>query len=403
MVDRSLAAPTFHATADLAEALTAARRHLHAHPEVGFEEVETAAFIRRSLRALGLDPVEAAGTGAWVDIVGARPGPFRLYRADIDALPIVDAKRDVLYASRVPGVAHLCGHDAHTAMGLGVARLLAERRGTLAGTVRVFFQPNEEGVPSGAPRMIDAGVLEAPNGLPTVGCLGVHVDPTLDVGQYGFIAGPATASVDRFDVTLRSTGSSHSARPHLAPDPVWLATLLAQHAYSLAGRVTDARRTTVFSIGIFEAGTAHNVIPASVRFGGTLRSVSAEARQQFEAAFIAFASGIDAAYGTDTHVVFAHGSPPVVNDAALNALGMDVARDLYGPASVVPFELPSMGAEDFAFYTERVPSLFVRVGTRSSPRTAYPVHDGRFDLDEAALEPAARLMTDVLVRLGETA
>ena len=399
MLERSLAAPAFHATADLAEALTAARRHLHEHPELGFEEVQTAGFIDRSLRGLGLTPVVAAGTGRWVDIVGATPGPFRLYRADIDALPIQDAKRDVPYASRVPGVAHLCGHDAHTAIGLGVARLLVERRDALAGTVRVFFQPNEEGVPSGAPAMIEAGVLTPPGDAPARGCFGIHVDPTLGVGQYGFISGPATASVDRFDVTVTSTASAHSARPHLAPDPVWLATLMAQHAYTLAGRVTDARQTTVFSIGFVHGGAAHNVIPESVTMGGTLRSVSAEARQRFEAAFTAFAAAIDAAHGTRTTVSFAHGSPAVVNDAALTEWAMVRTAECRGDDAVVRFELPSMGAEDFAFYTERVPSLFVRVGTRASPRTAYPVHDARFDLDESALEPAARLMADLLTDL----
>ena len=401
MIERSVHAATFHATADLADALVASRRYLHEHPEVGFEEVETAAYLDRSLRALGLTPVAAAGTGCWVDIVGERPGPFRLYRADIDALPIHDAKRDVPYASRTPGVAHLCGHDAHTAIGLGVARLLAERRATLAGTVRVFFQPNEEGVPSGAPAMIADGVLAAPDGSAPVGCVAVHVDPALSVGQFGFIAGPTTASVDRFDVTVRSTGSSHSARPHLAPDPVWLATLLMQHAYTLAGRVSDARQTTVLSIGILRAGSTHNVIPAEVSFGGTLRSLSDDARRRVQEAFVAFATALDTAHGTDTTVVFEHGSPPVVSDARLVDLATALTAETLGEEAVVRFALPSMGAEDFAYYTQHVPSVFIRVGTKGSPRTAYPVHDARFDIDEAALAPAARLMADLLVRIGD--
>ncbi len=404
MIERSLGAPVCDPSHDLAESLTAARRHLHAHPELGFEEHETAAFIERSLAALGLTPVRVAGTGVWADVAGDAPGgssaPFRCYRADIDALPIQDAKRDVPYASRTPGVAHLCGHDAHTAIGLGVARLLVEARSELRGTVRVFFQPNEEGTPSGAPRMIAAGVLDGPAGETATACLGVHVDPTLDVGRYGLLAGPVTASIDRFDVTVRSTASTHSARPHLAPDAVWLATTLAQHAYTLAGRVTDARRPTVFSIGRFEAGQAYNVIPAVVRFGGTLRSVDTEARETFERTLTAFASGLDATYGTDIEVAFTYGSPPVVNDAALVDVAARTIVETRGEAARHVFDLPSMGAEDFAFYTERVPGLFVRVGTRSSTRTAYAVHDSRFDLDESALEPAARLMADLLVRIG---
>ena len=175
MLERSLAAPTFDAARDLADSLVAARRHLHEHPELGFAEHETAAFIERSLSALGLAPVRVAGTGVWADVVGGAPGPFRCYRADIDALPIADAKRDVPYASRTPGVAHLCGHDAHTAVGLGVARLLVEGRAALAGTVRVFFQPNEEGTPSGAPLMVEAGVLDGPAGETATACVGIHV------------------------------------------------------------------------------------------------------------------------------------------------------------------------------------------------------------------------------------
>ncbi len=400
MLDRSLVAPTFDAARDLADSLVAARRHLHEHPELGFAEHETAAFIERSLSALGLTPVRVAGTGVWADVVGDAPGPFRCYRADIDALPIQDAKQDVPYASRTPGVAHLCGHDAHTAVGLGVARLLVDGRAALAGTVRVFFQPNEEGTPSGAPKMIEAGVLDGPEGETAIACVGIHVDPTLAVGQVGLISGPVTASYDQFDITVRSTASIHSARPHTAPDAVWLATTLAQHAYALAGRVTDARRPTVFSITRFVAGQAYNVIPRAVTFGGTLRSVQAEARDAFIAALTAFAAGMDTAYGATTDVAFAHGSPPVVNDAALVAAAAARITETRGGDALVMFELPSMGGEDFAYYTERVPGLFVRIGTRSSARTAHACHDERFDIDEAALEPAARLMADLVMGMG---
>ncbi len=158
-LDAPLPEPT-DAALPLGVQLTALRRTLHRHPEIGFEEHATAALVEAALRAMGLTPVRVAGTGVYADVVGEAPGPLRAYRADLDALPIQDAKTDVPYRSAVPGMAHLCGHDAHTAMGLGVARLLAAARARLAGTVRVFFQPNEEGTPSGAPRMIAAGVLD---------------------------------------------------------------------------------------------------------------------------------------------------------------------------------------------------------------------------------------------------
>ena len=202
-------------TQSLAQVLVGVRRHLHRHPELGMEEHDTARFIRQTLEAYGLDvhgPI--AGTGLYVDIEGEPPGGTVGYRADIDALPTQDQKR-VPYRSQVPDVAHLCGHDAHTAIAIGVALVLHARRDDLHGRVRVFFQPNEEGLPSGAPLMIRAGILE---GLDAV--YAVHADPTLDVGRYGLIEGPATASSDRFEVKVRQEGTGHSARPHEGADTV---------------------------------------------------------------------------------------------------------------------------------------------------------------------------------------
>ena len=382
---------------DFATALTAARRHLHARPELGHAEHETAAFVEANLRALGLSPRRVAETGVVVDIEGVRPGPLRCYRADLDALPIQDAKvGNVPYASTRTGVAHLCGHDAHTSIGLGVARRLVERQDELAGTVRIFFQPNEEGTPSGAPHMIAAGVLD---GDP-VAVAAVHVDPTLAVGQFGFIAGPVTASFDRLDLVVRGPATIHSARPHLATDTVWIATTFAQHLYTLAGRVTDARLPAVLAITRLQAGDAYNVIPDRVTMGGTLRCLSPETRLKMRAAIAEAAEAFSQMHGATVEAGMTFGSPPVMNDPALVALARNTVADLYGGDAVVDFPLPSMGAEDFAFYTERVPGLFVRVGTRSSEATAFPVHDAHFDLDESALAPAADAMAEVLVRLG---
>lgn len=386
---------------DLGAALSHARRHLHAHPELGHAEHETAAFVEDNLAALGLAPRRVAETGVVVEIAGARPGRLRCYRADLDALPIQDAKAGrVPYASSRAGVAHLCGHDAHTAVALGVARRLVERQDELAGTVRVFFQPNEEGTPSGAPHMIDAGVLEPDASGAPVAVVGIHVDPTLEVGQFGFIAGPVTASFDRLDIDVRGPSTIHSARPHLGTDTVWIATAFAQHLYALAGRVSDARLPAVLALTRMQAGEAYNVIPDRVTLGGTLRCLSPETRLRLRAAIEQAAEAFSHLHGARVEVSMAFGSPPVMNDAALVAAGREVVSDLYGARAVHDFPLPSMGAEDFAFYTERTPGLFVRVGTRSSDATAYPVHDAHFDLDEAALAPAAEAMTEMLLRLG---
>ncbi len=375
--------------------LVAIRRHLHRNPELGFEEFGTAAFIRKTLTEQGFTPISVAETGTYVDIGGDRPGPLIGYRADIDALPIQDQK-DVLYASQRPGVAHLCGHDAHTAIGLGVARLLDARRSEIAGTIRVFFQPNEEGTPSGAPRMIEEGVLD---GMAAV--FGVHVDPATELGRYGLITGPATASTDRFDITVRSASTGHSARPHEVTDTIFVATTLLTQIYALAGRRTDARRAALFTAcRMSSSSSAYNVIPREVTIGGTLRCVDMDMRGTMRLLIERTASHVADLHACEIDVVFLDGSPPVLNDAALMALIEDTIVDTRGEEAVKRFDLPSMGAEDFASYTQMTAGAFVRVGTCSSPETAHPVHDAEFDLDERALAPTARLMTEVLIRRG---
>lgn len=385
--------PLLDVNGDLDTWLVESRRHLHQHPELGFEEVETQRFILATLHAMGLVPVPVAGTGAYVDIVGALPGPLVGYRADIDALPIQDAKTDVSYASCVPGVAHLCGHDAHTTVGLGVAKVLYDNRARLRGTARVFFQPNEEGTPSGAPRMIEAGVID---GMAAV--YGIHVDPTLRAGQVGLLRGSITASADRVDLVVRGPSTGHSARPHTVVDTVYLAVELAHHLYTLAGRVTDARSPAVLTLCRVEGGDAYNVIPREVRMGGTLRCLDRATRERMRVFLQDTARAFGALHGADVEARVTLGAPPVVNDGALVDHVAAVVSALRGPEAVCFFPLPSMGAEDFAYYTEHIPAAFVRIGSQESARTAYPVHDASFDLDERILGATARLMAEVVLR-----
>lgn len=378
--------------ASRADLLVGLRRHLHQHPELGFQEEGTARLIRRTLGHYGLDPVPIAETGTYVDIVGERPGPTVGYRADIDALPTPDAK-NVAYRSLRPGIAHLCGHDAHTAMGLGVALFLDRHRDRIAGTVRVFFQPNEEGMPSGAPRMIEEGVLD---GLARL--YAVHVDPTLDAGRYGLLTGPVTAAADRFDVLVRGRGTGHSARPHEAVDTVWVATQIANAFYQLVGRVTDPRNATVLTVCRFEGGQAHNVIPAEVSFGGTLRTVSSEDRRFLRSKMKETASRLAGLHDAEAHLSMDHGAPAVVNAADAVRTAEETLKAVHGETAAHYLERPSMGAEDFAHYLQHVPGALIRVGSRSGPTTGYPLHDDRFDIDEGILEPTATLMSEVLIR-----
>ncbi|MCS3679991.1 amidohydrolase [Salinibacter ruber] len=376
----------------LAQVLVGVRRYLHRHPEVGMEEHNTSRFIRETLEGYGLDvygPI--AGTGLYVDIEGSAPGGAVGYRADIDALPTQDQKQ-VPYRSQTPNVAHLCGHDAHTAIAIGVALVLHNNRDQLQGRARVFFQPNEEGLPSGAPLMIRGGVLE---GLDAV--YAVHVDPTLEVGRYGLITGPATASSDRFEVRIRQEGTGHSARPHEGADTVWIASQLMNQFYQLSGRITDARTPSVLTVTMLDGSEAHNVIPEQTALGGTLRTVSPDDRETIRTHMREIANRMESLHKAHVELDFEDGSPPVINDEAAIANVEATIRDTFGEEAIHQISESSMGGEDFAHYLKHVSGGFVRVGTASGPETSYPLHHHRFDLDETPLAPTSRLMARVLL------
>jgi amidohydrolase len=376
----------------LAQLLVTIRRHLHMHPEVGMNEHDTSHFIRATLEAYGLDvhgPV--AGTGLYVDIEGTEAGGSVGYRADIDALPAQDQKR-VPYRSQTPNVAHLCGHDAHTAIGIGVALVLHAQREDMAGRVRVFFQPNEEGLPSGAPLMIRAGIVEGLDGV-----YAIHVDPTLDVGRYGLIVGPATASTDRFDVRVRQEGTGHSARPHEGVDTVWVASQIMNQFYQIADRVTDVRTPAILTATRMAGGEAHNVIPEEASFGGTLRTVSPDDRETIRTHMRRIVQHVGDLYEAHVELDFQDGSPPVMNDATAITNVESTVQDAFGEQAIHWIKQSSMGGEDFAHYLKHVPGALIRVGTASGPDTSYPLHHHRFDIDETPLAPTSRLMARVLL------
>ncbi|MFP4227639.1 MAG: amidohydrolase [Salinivenus sp.] len=376
----------------LSQVLVTIRRHLHMHPEVGTNEHDTSHFIRTTLEAFGLDvhgPV--AGTGLYVDIEGDAPGGAVGYRADIDALPAQDQK-SVPYRSRTPNVAHLCGHDAHAAIAIGVALVLDAHRDEINGRVRVFFQPNEEGLPSGAPLMIRAGVLEGLNGA-----YAIHVDPTLDVGRYGLIIGPATASSDRFDVQVRQEGTGHSARPHEGVDTVWVAAQIMHQFYQIADRVTDVRSPAILTATRMAGAEAHNVIPEEASFGGTLRTVSPEDRTTIREYMHRTVQRFGDLHDAHVNLAFEDGSPPVINDPTAITNVESTIHETFGRQAVHWIDQSSMGGEDFAHYLKHVPGALIRVGTASGPDTSYPLHHHRFDIDETPLAPTSRLMARVLI------
>ena len=382
-----------HPGADLRQTLVSLRRRLHAYPELGFQEDRTRTLLVDWLTDRGFSvhgPV--AKTGLWVDIDGAHPGPRVGYRADMDALPLQDQK-EVPYRSRHAGVTHACGHDAHMAIACGVALQARERRDEMHGGVRVFFQPNEESNPSGAPVMIRNGVLD---GLSAA--YAVHMDPAIPVGRFGFRVGALTAACSPFVVRVASGQSGHSARPHEAVDTVWIATQIATQFYQIVGRVSDARKSAVVTICRFQGGDALNVVPSEVEFGGTLRCADNETIVFLREKLRRVAGALGAVYKADVDVDFGDPLPAVVNTERETRLASEAAASLFGADATEEIRLPSMGGEDFSFYLERVPGCMVRVGSASGAETRYPLHHARFDLDEAALPLAARLMTETLLR-----
>ncbi len=368
------------------------RRALHAQPELGYKEVKTSHMLQSLLASRGLDvkgPV--AHTGFYVDIVGAHDGPSVGYRADMDGLPVKDAKQ-VPYASRNEGISHACGHDAHMAIGAGVALTLHRLRLNMHGKVRVFFQPNEEGAPSGSLPMIKYGILKD---LEALYC--IHVDPTLDVGTYGLIDGTVTAASDRFRVRLDARATGHSARPHKAKDTIWIASQLLNHYYQLVGRITDARNPSVLTVCIFKAGTAHNVIPKEVEFEGGLRFLGEADRDFLREFMLRAAEQFGALHGVRIDLRFFPGLPSVVNDHTLVSHVRRTIEALFTRRAIHEIPVPSMGSEDFANYLEYRSGMLLRVGTRSNRHTSYPLHDANFDLDERALAPTVQLMSTVLM------
>lgn len=379
------------AAENIGEELIKLRRNLHQYPELGWNENETSGKISKKLAEAGLKSSNGlAGYGLYTDI-GNDNGRMVAYRADMDALPIQDQKQ-VPYASKVPGCAHMCGHDVHSSIALGVAKVLSRFSDELQGRVRVLWQPAEETQPSGAPEMISAGVLDG------VGAIyGVHCDPNLKAGMLSIKRGAETAAFDSFIITVKSDSTTHSARPHMGTDTIWIANQIIQNLYQFIGRITDVLRPTTISICTFHAGEALNVIPNSVEFGGTIRTVSDDKRESIRTYVKSLIGSMQSLYDVQIDIRFGMGAPPVVNDDRLFDHAVQLINHQLGKNRFIDRE-QSMGAEDFSFYTRIVPSLFVRVGSSGSQQTAYPLHSSLFDVDERMMVPTVAFMSWLMIR-----
>jgi amidohydrolase len=368
------------------------RRTIHQQPELGFEVYQTAGLVAQTLAELGIETQTGVGKTGVVARLGRGHGPVIGIRADMDALPIME-QTGAAYASQTPGQMHACGHDAHTAMLLGVAMLL--HRVDLPGEIRLIFQPSEEmcdaeGL-SGAPRMIDDGALD---GLDAV--IALHVDPELAVGQIKAAAGVTGAAVDDFRVYIQGQGG-HAARPHIALDPIWLMSQVLHGLYAIPSRRLDPILSGVVTVGVVRAGSASNVIPTEAFIEGTLRSHDENIRRQLRED-VEKAAAMVRAWGGDYRLEFDYGYPTLTNDPTVVSWLHQVGRDLLSPEAVSDTDCISFGAEDFAYMTAQAPGAMFRLGVKPPDREIGGLHESTFDLDEAALPIGAAILAETALR-----
>jgi len=383
-------------SADQWETTVAYRRHLHRYPELSFQEHQTVRFVAERLTEMGI-PFQAGlgGTGLLGWIEGRDPGSSVVaLRADMDALPIQESN-DVPYRSENAGVMHACGHDAHTASLLGAASILHQLRDEFSGTIKLIFQPGEEKFPGGATLMIADGVLQNPT---PKSVLGQHVHPPLVSGKVGFRSGAYMAAADELYFTVIGRGG-HAAYPHLVIDSVLMAAKLVINLQQVVSRFARPDQPAVLSIGRIIADGATNVIPDRVQVAGTFRSFDAELRERSHEEIRRIARGTAEMFGGQIDVDIKVGYPPLVNHPELTARTRAMACAYLGEDHVVDLDI-SLGAEDFAYYSQVADSCFYRLGTGNPDRgITAPIHTSKFDIDENALDTGQGLMA--WLALGE--
>ncbi|WP_440112333.1 amidohydrolase [Paenibacillus sp. QZ-Y1] len=369
---------------EFAEHLTTIRRHLHRNPELSGEEKETTAAIRSWLEEEGVRIADeySLRTGLIAEI-GQADGPVVALRADIDALPIQEETK-LEYASQVAGKMHACGHDAHTAILIGAARLLKQRESRLQGKVRLLFQPAEEKA-TGARQVIQSGALSDVRAV-----FGLHNKPDLQVGTVGIREGALLAAADGFVVKVEGVGT-HAAVPEAGIDPIVVASHIVTALQAIISRNVGAQESAVISVTKIHSGTAWNVIPNEAILDGTVRTFDEKVRARIRERFNQVVAGVAAAYGTRATVRWIQGPPAVVNDASLASAAEQVVSEI-GLNSIRP--VPSPAGEDFSFYQKEVPGLFLFLGT-SGP---HEWHHPAFDVDERALPLGAHLLAALAER-----
>lgn len=397
------------------------RRMIHVHPELMFEEHRTSELVQQHLRETGIDfkpnvggdgrslfmseeALKAAGiepgpptggTGVLGIIKGTRgqgAGKCVLLRADMDALPM-DEENDVEYRSQEPGKMHACGHDLHTTVLMGVAEILNANKHRFDGTVKLMFQPGEEGG-GGALAMIEDGILDDP---PVDAAYALHVGVDHPAGQVSMNAGPRSAAADFFEIRVHGTGG-HGAFPHNAVDTVLIASQIVVALQEIVSREISPMETAVVSVGTIHSGTATNILPERATLSGTVRTYSEDVRDHIEKRIAEIASGIAQTYRAEAETIYLRGYPPMYNDEVVVDLARQVCQEVLGEENV--FESgPIMAGEDMAYVAERVPTCMYSLGVRNDDEgKIYPPHHPKFDADEDAIAVGVRTMAAIALR-----
>jgi hippurate hydrolase len=376
--------------------VTALRRAIHREPELGLENPATREKLLARLAGLPLEIVQHRNTsGVVATLRGAKPGKRILLRADTDALPMPE-DNELAFRSQRPGAMHACGHDAHTAMLAGAARLLAQQQATLAGEVVFMFQPGEEGF-AGARVMLDEGMPQ------TDAAFAIHITPLIPSGMIGTRPGALLASADFFDIVVRGKGG-HASMPHDCRDPIPAAGEITTALQTFVTREIPVSDPVVITVTRIAGGTTGNVIPESVEMQGTIRALSERSRAKAHEGLERVAKGIAQAHGVEARVVLQRGYPVTVNDAKFEQFSQRVARDLLGARGVIEFEAPVMGAEDFSYVLQRTPGAMVFLGLRPpDAKDPAPCHSNRMLIDEDGMAFGVALHAAVALRFLEGA
>ncbi len=380
------------------------RHRIHQNPELGNREFETARLIAQHLRELGFEvDTGIAHTGVVGVLRGGRPGPVVAVRADMDALPVTEATdlpflsvKRTIYLGQDVGVMHACGHDVHVAVQLGVASVLASMRDDIRGTVKLIFQPAEEGPPEGeeggAELMVREGVLADPR--PEV-IFGLHTFARMDVGTLGYTPGPALAAVDHFRIDIKGR-QAHGASPHLSVDPVVMASQVIMALQTIRSRNLSPLEPSVVTVGIVRGGTRFNIIPAEVHLEGTVRTYSEEVRDIIERRMREILAGITAAAGGTFELDYERGTPATTNDRALTARMVPTLARIVGAGNVREIE-PTMGGEDFAYFANEIPGFYFRLGQVVPGTTSGDHHTPTYRADDSMIPIGIRAMAGLVL------